>query len=109
MHVDHLVELRPGHLAHRRIAGDAGVVDHHVEGSESVDRSGQQRRDVVGDGDVAAQAERNVGADLGGGVSNSFGIQVAERNGGTLRGETFGDGQSDALGRSGDDGGLAVE
>ncbi len=43
VHGDDLVELLLGHLAHGRVAGDAGVVDHDVQAAEGVDGRPDER------------------------------------------------------------------
>ncbi len=57
---DHLIELLLGHLAHRRVAGDAGVVDHDVQRTESVQRRADERVDVVAGGHIAAHRDGDV-------------------------------------------------
>ena len=60
VHGDHLVELLLGHLAHRRVAGDAGVVDHDVQPAEPVDGRTDERVDIVAGRHVAAHRHGDV-------------------------------------------------
>src|SRR5690606_34214212 len=59
---DHLVELLLGHLAHSRVAGDAGVVDHDVERPEPLHRRADQRLHLIGPGHIATHPDRDVRA-----------------------------------------------
>ncbi len=91
MYRDHLVELLLGHLAHRRVAGDPGVVDHDVETAELLDCGADQCVDLVRPGHVASHRQRDIGAELLGGGLGRGEIQIAEHHPGALGDEEFGD------------------
>lgn len=60
MHRDDLVELLFGHFAHRRVAGNAGIVDHDVQVTEVLDGGSDQAVDVDSNSDVASHCPRDV-------------------------------------------------
>ena len=84
MHGDDLVELLLGHLAHRRVAGDARVVHHDVETAEVFDRRGDQRVDLVGLGHIAPHSQGGIAPEL---LACGFcrgEVEIAEHHRGTL-------------------------
>ena len=101
---DHLIELLLGHLAQGGVAGDAGVVHHHVEAAELLHRGGDQSIDLGGRGDVAEHRPGGiVSAEGFGGGAGPFEVEIAEHHPGALGDEHFGDGVAEALGSPGDD------
>ena len=109
--VHHQVPVLLGHLEEQVVAGDAGVVDQHVDPAELVDHAlhgglGGGRVD-----DVAADAHRAgtvgelepAGSLLSGGL-----VEVEDRDGGALAREALRDAEADASRCSGDDGDTAV-
>ncbi len=107
VHGDDLIELLLGHLAHRRVSGDAGVVDHDVQTAEALDRGGHQRVDLVGVGHIAAHGQRHfVAAELFGRRLGRTEVQIAQHHARTLGDEPLRDGESQALRTARDDGGL---
>ena len=85
MHGDHLIELFLGHLAHRRVAGDSGVVDHDVQRAEPVDGRADQCIDVVAGCHIAAHRDGDlVTAELRGRGLRRLEIHVTEHYPGAL-------------------------
>ncbi len=81
MHGDDLIELLLGHLAHRRVAGDPGVVDHDVQAAEPLHRGGHQRVDLVGLSHVTAHGQGDVvAAELLGRRLRRAEIQIAQHH-----------------------------
>src|ERR1700742_2972065 len=107
MHGDHLIELFFGHLAHRRVAGDSGVVDHDVERAEPVDSRVDQCIDVTPGCHVAAHCDGDVvAAELLGRGLRCLEIHVTEYYPGTFVNEPLRDGETQPLGATGEDCGL---
>src|SRR6202000_2158901 len=98
MHGNYLIELLLGHLAHRRVAGDPGVVDHDVQAAETLDRGLDQGLDIGRLRDIAPDRDRDVvtaqllGHDLG-----FLEIDVAEYNSRPLGDKALRDGQTQTL------------
>ena len=57
MNTHDVVELLLGHLAHRGVAGEAGVVHPDIQRTNAIDGGGRCGRDVVGAGDVTGCGE----------------------------------------------------
>jgi hypothetical protein len=91
---------------------DAGVVDEDIEAAVVLDRRVDHALRSRAGGDVAADGDR-VAAGRGNRGDHRVRTRLAgcivDDDGRAFGGERLGDGGSDALGRSGDDGHLAVE
>jgi hypothetical protein len=107
-HVDReaAVELVFAHFERRAVAVcPAGVVDHHVEPAECLQRLGHQRLHVGGTGHVCG-AEDGVttgAADRGGDPFAGRGLDVVDHHTGTFLGQPPCDTLADAATRAGDD------
>src|SRR6202012_3465683 len=98
VHVDDLVELFLGHLAHRRVAGDTGVVDHDVQRTEPVDCGLDEVLDLVGPGHVAGHGDGHVvTAEFFRRGLGRFEIDVAEHHPGALGDESLRDRETQTL------------
>ena len=109
--VDHRVELLERHLLQPRVAGDAGVVDQHVDAAELRLDGGDHRVDRLAVGDVDREARRlraRLAALRDRGV-HRLGLHVADDDDGAFAGELECCCQADALGSAGDDRDLVLE
>jgi hypothetical protein len=103
VHVDDLVKLLLGHLAHGGVTSDAGVVDHDVERTKAVLGLSDQRLYVLRDGHIADLTDGAVSdGELLGGGSDAFGVQVTEHHAGALSHECLRNSVAEALCATGD-------
>src|ERR1700722_11954340 len=110
MHGDDLIELILGHLAHRRVAGDPGFVDHDVQAAEPLDGGTHQSIDLAARRDVAPHRQGGVfSSELFGGGLGGAEIQIAQPDAGALGDEPLRDGEPQALRTARDDGRLAAQ
>src|SRR5581483_12132196 len=106
-HSDDLVELLLGHLAHRRVAGDAGVIDHDVQTAEPVDGARDQCVDVGPGRHIAAHRRGDVIAtELRRRGLSCLEIYVTEHHPCTLVNKPLRYGETQSLSTSGDNCGL---
>ena len=109
-HVDRHDAMEVGEVvveeAAMHLAGDSGVVHHHVEPAEGFDGTCDQRTDLLGVGDVG-QPEDRVAAQFGGELFTSVALDVGDHHPRALRHEPLDDPGADAGGAAGDDRDLA--
>ena len=108
----HLLVLRLGGVEDRRAGLDAGVVDHHVEPAERLDRLVDEPLQVLDLADVGLHADGLVAElrDLAFEVLGRLLVgDVVDDDVGALAGEGEGDGLADAAVAAGDDGDLALQ
>ncbi len=110
VHVDDLIELLLGHLAHRRVAGDSGVVDHDVQAAEPIDGGRDEGLDVGGLRDVAPHRQRDItAAQLFGRDFGCLEVEVAEHYPCALGDEPLRNGEAQTLCTTCDDCSLTVQ
>ena len=110
MHGDDLIELLFGHLAHRCVAGDAGVVDHDVQPAESVDGGGDQGVDVGRGSHIAADRHGDViAAELRRRGLGCLEIHVTEHYPCPFGNEPLRYGETQTLGTAGNNCGLTLQ
>ena len=98
MHVDDLIELLFGHLAHRRVAGDSGVVDHDVQAAEVVDGGRDESLHLGGLRHIAPHRQGDItAAQLFGRGFGRLEVQVTEHNPRAFGDETLRNGKTQTL------------
>ena len=111
--VEHGVPLVVGHVDQQRRSTQTGVVDHHVDTTETIHRGPDQGLNVVLVGDVADLGERTstgLGVQAVCGLLKASLVEVRDEHRGTLLYGSPGHGRADAgSGRGGDNDGLARE
>ena len=85
---------------------DACVIDDDVEPLAAFDHGAHGGVDLVGLGDIKSES---VASTLAGGLLGGGEMDVGVENGGSVCGETIGNGFADAVGGSGDEGDLVFE
>ncbi len=105
-----MVELLFGHLAHRRVAGDPGIVHHDVQATEMLDSRPEKRLDLFCVSDIAARRHCDVlAAESFCRIFCAVQIYVAEHHSGALGDEPLSDGETQSLRSTCDDRDLTLQ